>query len=74
MSANMPMSVFCEVCRAIISDEPSQIFASQIMVEVPNDLINLLGMAAREIPEEDVRNWALNELQEGILRDSNAIE
>ncbi|MCK4822039.1 hypothetical protein KA005_40120 [bacterium] len=74
MSANMPMSVFCEVCRAIISDEPSQMFASHIMVTIPNEAINLLGMAAREITDEDVRNWALNELQRGILRDSNATE
>ena len=72
MSSNMPMSVLCEVCRAITGDEVSQMFASHIMVNIPNELTNLLGMAAREIQDEDVQNWALNELQEGMLRDDNS--
>ncbi|HDZ13556.1 MAG TPA: hypothetical protein ENH60_01485 [Pricia sp.] len=66
----MPLSVLCKICRTIDEDEISQMFAAGLNVVVSEDLVFLIAMAAREIQTEEVRNWALNELQ-GISSDSD---
>ena len=67
----MSMSALCEVCKAINNDEVSQMFAARLLINIPEEAILLLGMAAREISEEPVRDWALNELT-GVFNDDNS--
>ena len=66
----MPLSVLCEICKSVNDDKISQMFAAGLNVVVSEDLVFLIAMAAREIQTEEVRNWALNELQ-GISSDSD---
>lgn len=68
--SKMPLSVLCEICKAVNDDEISQIFAAGLNVVVSEDLVFLIAMAAREIQDESVRNWALNELK-GIDSDKD---
>jgi hypothetical protein len=67
----MSVSSLCEVCRAINGDAVSQMFAAKLIVNISHETSNLLKHAAREIQDEDVRNWALNELK-GVFHDDNS--
>ncbi len=68
----MPLSVLCEICKSVNDDKISQMFAAGLNIEVSDDMVFLIAMAAREIQDESVRNWALNELK-GISLGSDTV-
>lgn len=65
----MPLSVLCEICKAVNDDKISQMFAAGLNIEMSDDAVFLIAMAAREIQDESVRDWALNELRGPEVQD-----
>lgn len=69
---DMPLSVLCNICKAIDGDEISQMFAARLNIRISEDVTVLMAFAAREIQDETVREWALNELK-GVTRGNSSV-
>lgn len=59
----LPLSVLCAICGAVSEYKQSQSAAAKTWVDLNDGFINILSSAVKTIPDEQVKEWALAELE-----------
>lgn len=59
----MPLSVLLAICHQLNSFIPSQVAAARLWVDLDPGFVAMLVDVAEYVPDEDIREWAIRELQ-----------